>query len=210
MLNIVGSEYDFCRVLYVVLQECEHRRRSFDQDELQEGLTTVAREKLAQIRRAYDEIGGSASYWGMLECEVIETALPQYIDQAASMNALEQTGFKVFRGGDLAARFIFALGGLLIGSVIIALPFIPIFENLFAFALTVGGFIYPDLVRYTWERRYARFLNRLVTEADLYQRSVRANYLTTKDIDEQFEAPGQTEQRAEPQRQLPPRNTLTS
>lgn len=210
MLNIVGSEYDFCRVLFVVLQECEHRRRSFDANELQEGLTAVAREKLAQIKRAYDEIGGSVSYWRMLEREVIGTALPQYIDQAASMNALEQTGFKVFRGGDLAARFIYALGGLLIGSVIIALPFIPIFESLFAFALTAAGFVYPDLVRYMWERRHARFLNRLVTEADLYQQSARANYLTTKDIDELFEAPTETEERVEPQRQLPPRSSLTS
>ena len=38
MLNIAGPEYDFGSVVFVVLEECEHRRRGFDDDELDEQL----------------------------------------------------------------------------------------------------------------------------------------------------------------------------
>ena len=186
MLNIAGPEYDFAQVLYAVLQECEHRRRGLDDDTLDGGLRSVAEEKLAQIKAAYDEFGGSASYWSSLEKEVLETALPQYAPAAAEMNRLERTGFGVFRKGDPAARFTYALAGLLIGSIIIALPFVPIFEDLFAFALTGAGFFYPDIVRYTFERRHTRVLNRLITEADRYQSAARLHYMTTQQIRESF------------------------
>ena len=190
MLNIAGPEYDFGYVLFAVLQECEHRRRSISNDSLDRELTTIARQKLERIKRAYDEFGGSVGYWDSLQKEVLETAIPQYVPAAAEMNELERTGFHVFRKGDVAARLVFALGGLLIGSIIIALPFIPIVEDLFAFALTGVGFFYPDIVRFTYERRHARLLNRLVTDADRYQSAARLHYMTTQEIRESF-TPGE-------------------
>jgi hypothetical protein len=189
-LNIAGPEYDFGSVVFVVLEECEHRRRGFDEAELEPELLSVARTKLAKIKAAYDEFGGAPAYWKSLETEVLETAMPQYIDAAAEMNRLERTGFDVFRGGDVAARFLFALAGLVIGSVIVALPFIPIFEAMFAFALAFVGFIYPDLKRYTHERRHARMLNRLVNDATRYQENSRLHYMTTAEIRESFQLPG--------------------
>ncbi len=195
MLNIAGPEYDFAQVLYAVLQECEHRRRGLDDDSIDRDLEVIAREKLAQVKAAYDEFGGSAAYWSALEKEVLETALPQYALAAAEMNVMERTGFGVFRRGDPAARFTFALAGLVIGSIIIALPFIPIFEDLFAFALTAGGFLYPDIVRYTFARRHAKLLNRLITDADRYQSAARLHYMTTQQIRESFTP-------AEPRREI--------
>jgi hypothetical protein len=192
MLNIAGPEYDFAQVVFVVLQECEHRRRSFASDALGRELESIARHKLQEIKRAYDEFGGSAGYWETLQKEVLDTALPQYVIAAAEMNEMERTGFGVFRRGDVAARLIFALGGLLIGSIIIALPFIPIVEDLFAFALTGIGFFYPDIVRFTWERRHARLLNRLITDADRYQSNARLHYMTTQQIRESF-TPGESQ-----------------
>lgn len=190
MLNIAGPEYDFGHVLYAVLQECEHRRRGLsDPKAVADDLHAIAREKLAQIKAAYDEFGGAPAYWKELEREVLETAMPQYAPAAAEMNALERSGFRVFRKGDIAARLWFALLGLIIGSIIIALPFIPIFERLFAFALTAGGFFYPDIVRYTNERRYARFLNRLVTDAARYQSTARLHYMTSSQIKDAFALP---------------------
>lgn len=186
MLNIAGPEYDFGSVVFVVLEECEHRRRGFDDDELDEQLLDVARAKLAKIRAAYDEFGGSPVYWQALETEVMETAITQYIDAAKQMNRLERTGFDVYRAGDLSARFLFALLGLIVGSALVALPFVPIFEAMFAFALTFIGFIYPDLKRYQYERRHFRLLNRLVAEAAAYQRNSKLHYMTTTDIRESF------------------------
>lgn len=208
MLNIAGPDYDFARVLFVVLQDWEHRRRSFDDAELEQGLQAAALDKLAHIKAAYEEVGGSPAYWHALEREVIETALPQYVDEAGQMNALERSGFNVFRKGDVAARFMFALAGLLIGSIIIALPFIPIFEDLFAFGLTATGFLYPDIVRYTYERRHFRVLNRLVTEAAACQQSERLAYMTSKELDEAIEPEALPRAKAEEQRQLPPKGTI--
>ena len=104
MLNIAGPEYDFGSVVFVVLEECEHRRRGFDDDDAEEQLLRVARAKLAKIKQAYDEFGGSPAYWKVLETEVLETAMPQYIQAAREMTALERANFGVWRGGDPAAR----------------------------------------------------------------------------------------------------------
>ena len=59
MLNIAGPEYDFGNVVFAVLQECEHRRRGFDDAELDAQLIATARAKLRKIKAAYDEFGGS-------------------------------------------------------------------------------------------------------------------------------------------------------
>ena len=189
MLNIAGPEYDFAQVLFAVLQECEHRRRGVEPEALDRDLRQIARVKLTTIKAAYDEFGGSAQYWRDLEKEVIDTALPQYIPAAADMNEMERNGFVVFRRGDPAARLVLALGGLLIGSVIVAMPFIPIVEDLFAFALTGVGFFYPDIVRFTHERRHVHLLNRLVADAGRYQTNAKLHYMTTQQIRESFAPP---------------------
>jgi hypothetical protein len=180
VINIAGPEYDFGTVVFALLQECEHRRRSFD--DVAAGTRACVREKLAEIQRTYAEFGGSASYWQSLEKEIMTTMVPQYVDAAAEMNALEESGFGVWRRGDLPARLLFALLGLLIGSILIAIPWIPIFETMFAFALTAGGFVYPDVRRFLAEQSYARRLNALVAESAAYQQSANLRYMTTDDV----------------------------
>lgn len=192
MLNIAGPQFDFANVVYAVLEECEHRRRSFEPDQVEFGLKSVAREKLKEVKGAYDEYGGGAGYWQELQKEVLETALPQYIQAAKEMNAHERTGFGIWRGGDVGARLTFALIGLIIGSIILALPFIPIFETMFAFALTAGGFVYPDIKRFQYEKRHAATLNRLVEASAQYQADSRLHFMTTKQITEAF-VPGDGE-----------------
>jgi hypothetical protein len=186
VLNIAGPEYDFGSVVFAVLQECEHRRRGFDRDETEFQLKTIARKKLNEVKAAYNEFGGSPTYWEKLEGEVLNTALPQYIAEAEKMNELERNGFGVWRNGDTAARFVFALIGLILGSIIIAIPFIPIFEAMFAFALTGAGFLYPDIQRYVHERRHARFLNQLINESVAYQTNARLHYMTHQQIQDSF------------------------
>jgi len=187
MLNIAGPEYDYAQVVYAVLQECEHHRRSFEEATFDAEVRTCANGKLAEVKAAYDEFGGSASYWETLEKEVDEVVLPQYVAAAHEMNELESNHFNIWRDGDLGARFAFALAGLIIGSIIIALPFIPIFEEMFAFALTAVGFLYPDLKRFMTERRYMKVLNRLVTDSAKYQENSRLHYMTSDDIQKAFE-----------------------
>jgi hypothetical protein len=186
MLNIAGPEYDFGHVVFAVIQECEHRRRGLDDRNTDEQLMSVARAKLAQIKAAYDEFGGASSYWRELETEVLKTAMPQYMLVAKEMNTLERSGWNVYRRGDLAARGLFGLGGLIVGGFVKALPFIPTIENIFVFALAAAGLIYPDLVRYMHERRHSRTLNRIVTEAAAYQKNAKLHYMTTRQIRDSF------------------------
>ena len=203
MLNIAGPEYDFGSVVFVVLEECEHRRRGFDADVLEERLLATARAKLAKIKEAYDEFGGSASYWKALEAEVFETVMPQYVHSSAKMNRLEETGFDVWRGGDLSARVVFMLVGLVIGILMLSVPFIPkMFEAVFAFAMAGAGFFYPDLKRYNYERRHFKLLNRLVKDSAAYQKNTRLHYMTTTDIRKSFEI-------GEPAADAPPREGET-
>jgi hypothetical protein len=192
MLNIAGPEYDFGSVVFVVLEECEHRRRGLDDDEAEDALMRIARGKLAKIKQAYDEFGGAPAYWKVLETEVLETAMPQYIAAAREMTALERSNFGIWRGGDPVARFTFALAGLFLGFILIALPFIKIVEAMFAFALAFLGFIYPEIKRYTHERRHFRLLNRLVVEATRYQQNAKLHYMTSSEIRESFSIEGGT------------------
>ena len=144
-------------------------------------------EKLAEIKAAYDEFGGSAAYWEALEKEVDEVVAAAIRRRGARDERAGANHFDIWRGGDLGARFVFALIGLIIGSIIIALPFIPIFEDMFAFALTAVGFLYPDLKRFMIERRYMKVLNRLVTDSARYQENGRLHYMTSQDIQKAFE-----------------------
>lgn len=182
MLNIAGPEYDYASVVFVILQECEHRRRSWDDEEVEAQTMATAREKLASVKAAYDEFGGSISYWQRLQKEVLDVVMPQYVEAARTANEREKSGYGIWRGGDPGARAAFALVGLLIGSVIISMPWIPIAEDMFAFALTAGGALFPDMVRYTHQRRHAHVLNRLISESASYQENARLHYMTLDDI----------------------------
>jgi hypothetical protein len=193
-LNIAGPAYDFGSVVFAVLEECEHRRRGFERDELEFQMETVARKKLAQIKAAYDEFGGSPAYWKSLQTEVMETALPQYVATARQMNELERNSFGVWRSGDPAARITFGLGGLIVGGFVKALPFVPTIENMFVFALAAAGFLYPELKRYTHERRHARTLNHIVAEAVAYQANAKLHYMTSNDIRQSFAIGDATEE----------------
>lgn len=194
MLNIAGPDYDYGSVVFVVLQECEHRRRGWEADEFKVRANATAKEKLAQVKAAYDEFGGSASYWEALEKEVVSVVVPQYVEHARDFNESEKSGFGVWRGGDPAARALFALIGLVIGSIIIALPWIRIFEDLFAFALTGAGALYPDIVRYTHERRHSQVLNRLIADSSAYQENAKLHYMTAVDIQKSL-TPGDMEEK---------------
>jgi hypothetical protein len=171
MLNLAGREYDFGPVLFAVLQECEHRRRSLPPDDAEAAskLAEIARQKLAEIEPCYREAGGVPAYWRELASEVLDTALPQYARAAAAQSRLEQASYGLWRQGDPVSRLVLGLGGLTAGGLIVKAPFIPIFEDAFAFALAAAAFLYPEIKRLVYDWRYSRLLNRLVVQAESYQ-----------------------------------------
>ena len=91
MLNLAGPEFDFGqrplrRAAGMRAPAARARTRISTT-----GLESCAREKLAQIKGAYDEFSGSTAYWQALEKEVMETALPQYVEPARIITALERS-----------------------------------------------------------------------------------------------------------------------
>ena len=189
ILNSAGHSFDFGNVNFAVIHECEHRRRGLLPDQLETSLLEVARLKLAQVHDSYIEAGGTASYWTALEREVFETTMPQYIAAAREKNRLEKNNYDLWRGGDLVSRAALALAALTIGGIIVALPFIPIFEDAFAFFLALTAWFYPELKRLMFEHRHARLLNGLIIEAEKYQHDHRIHYVSQAALDEAFRTP---------------------
>jgi hypothetical protein len=182
MLNLTGPEFDVANVVHAVLADCEHRRRAVTAD-LRQALEESARRKLAIARAAFDEARGDPAYWSTVEHEVMLTALPQYVRIADRQNRLERTHYDVWRNGDLGARAIFALVGLTVGGIIVAVPFIPIFIDAFAFFLAVCGWFYPDLKKLLHDFSYTRRLNAILAEAVRYQQRSSMEYVTASSLD---------------------------
>ncbi|HXO42975.1 MAG TPA: hypothetical protein VN999_16110 [Thermoanaerobaculia bacterium] len=189
MLNLAGREYDFGPVLFAVLQDCEHRRRSLppDDGEAAAQLSAIAREKLAEIAPCYVEAGGTPAYWRELESEVLETALPQYFRAAAAQTRLELDSYGLWRQGDPLSRLALGLGGLTVGGLIVKAPFIPIFDDAFAFVLAAASFFYPEIKRLVFDWRHSRLLNRLIVQAERYQHR-QLPYVSEADLDAELRA----------------------
>ena len=190
MLNLAGSSYDFGNVLFAVLQDCEHKRRALLPNEAEARLREIARAKLAEIHERYVELAGAEGYWQELEREVIETTLPQYIPAAVEQPRMEQANYDLWRHGDPAARFLFGLLGLILGGLIIKAPFIPIFEDTFAFLLAAAGFLYPEIKRTYFDFRHSRTLNRLIVQGEKYQKNQRLHYMSEARMQEELNAVG--------------------
>jgi len=186
MFNYAGAEFDFGNVVYAVLTECEHRRRALDPENAAEHLRKTAVARLDRIAAAYT---GADVYWQELRREVEETALPRYLRGAVEQLRAEHSGYSIWRRGDLLARLSFALMGLMIGGIIIALPFIPIFEEAFAFFLAVGGFVYPDIRRLLTDWRYARELNAIIADAQKFQARLASGYVTPEVLEDVLRLP---------------------
>ena len=181
MLNLTGPQFDLGNVVHAVLAYCEHRRPAIA-DDLPHVMEETARRKLGEIHKAFEEADGDPAYWQTIEHEVIATALPQYVSLADRQTRLERASYDVWRGGDLAARVAFAFTGLVIGGICVAVPFIPIYVDAFAFFLAICGWFYPDLKKVTSDFGYTRRLNAIVVEAARYQRRNATAYLTSSSL----------------------------
>lgn len=190
MLNVAGSSFDFSNVLFAVIQECEHVRRGLLPNEAQGRLMAAARRKLGEVRESYVECGGTPGYWEALEREVLETSLPAYIPEAIEQTRLEKSGYDVWRRGDASARLVFALAGLIVGALLIVLPPRLVVENAFAFVLALGGFLYPEVKQLVADFRHSRFLNRMVAEAEAYQKNARIHYVSEARLEKELSSLG--------------------
>lgn len=204
MLNVAGPSFDFGNVLFAVLQECEHVRRGLSPDDAGERLMEAARRKLAEVRESYVEHGGTPGYWEELEREVLETSLPAYIPEAIEQTRLEKSGYGVWRRGDAVARVVFTLAGLALAWLIIKSPFIWIAEDILAGLLAVGGLLFPEIMQLVTDFRHSRFLNRMIVDAEKYQKNARIHYVSEARLEKELDAMGEVHRVPEPEEEKPP------
>lgn len=192
ILNLAGPDFDLGNVLFAVLQELEHRRRAFEPDQARDKLAAAARDKLAEIHESYREAGGTASYWEVVEREVLDTSLPQYLAGALEQNRLERESYGTWRGGDPLSRILFGLGGLTLGTVLYEVPLTsPVVDLPALVVLTASGILYPEVKRLYHDWRHSRLLNRLVIAAEAYQKDPRIHYVSTARLEEELRTAGE-------------------
>lgn len=182
MMNLAGPTFDYGNVLFAVIQECEHRRGSLSEETADSDLKEIARRKMVSMQRAYEECAGTPAYWKELEHEVLETAIPKYVPAAIEQTRLERGHYDLWREGDLGSRVLWGLLGLIVGGLIVWVPFIPIFWKPFAFICAAGGFLYPELKKTAFDFRHSRLLNHLIKRAEKFQKS-RVEFVTTEEVD---------------------------
>ncbi len=159
----------------VAIDLLEHLERSREAIVRDEGATTRALETaLAPIRAAYLESELPRAYFDALEGEVRQSLPAAWRAVALPFTALEARSFGRWRGGDLGARLAYVLGGLVLGGLVVWLPFIPIWEKWVPFALAASGWWLPDAQAAWHRRRYGRELGRIARRFEAVQAALEA------------------------------------
>jgi hypothetical protein len=120
--------------------------------------------ELASIRARYVEEALPLPYFEALARDLGPAIGARWRKVAAAYTDLEQRGFGIWRGGDLVARLAYVFAGLALGGLCVELPFIPIWEKWFPFALSIAGYFLPDAQLRWQRRRYARQLGDVVRD----------------------------------------------
>jgi hypothetical protein len=156
----MNDEFSAGRIATEVLAALERRREAIVDDD---GAVRAELERaLAPLRDAYRTSALPPSYFAALEEEVVRILPERWRAAATAYTALERRGFGSWRGGDVYARVVYVFAGLAVGGLCVALPFIPIWEKWFPFAVAACGWWLPDLQAAWQRRRYSRALGRLV------------------------------------------------
>jgi hypothetical protein len=152
----------------VLIAAAERRRPGLGpwSPEVEEQLRRAFASELDDVRRSFLESFDDPAWFARVEATLSEIALPRYLAEAKRQTNLEQRGYGVWRGGDLASRVILGLGGLLLGVFLVKAPFIPIPTtwDLLILAMGLGAPFLPDLQIGLLKRRHRRALRAIVDD----------------------------------------------
>jgi hypothetical protein len=168
----VTDEFAARRVTREVLAHLERRRAEIAADEA--AVRGELERALAPLRQAYEESALPPAYFAALEQELAGILPARWQAAAVAFTAAEQRAFGSWRGGDVYARVTYVFVGLLVGGLCVRLPFIPIWEKWFPFALAAGSWWLPDAQAAWHRRRYARRLGEIVSDVGSRQRALEA------------------------------------
>ena len=171
------GEFAIGKIAIDVLAQLERHREAAVRDPA--ATARAVETALAPVRAAYLDSQLPPVYFEALERE-LQTALPAaWRAIAVPFTALEARRFGIWRGGDLGARLAYVLAGLVLGGLIVWLPFIPIWEKWVPFALAGAGWWLPDASVAWHRRRYARDLGRIARRLAGSQQALEARVTMT-------------------------------
>jgi cytochrome P450 len=120
---------------------------------------------LQQMEQQCRELGvDDPPHWQRARAVVQDALLPRYARLAETENAAAARDYGMWRGGDLVARASFALAGLVLGAIAVAVPWIPVQEKWLPWALFVLGPFLPDAYSWWYRRQHRKRLEGLVAD----------------------------------------------
>jgi len=164
---MVPEKYSLAAIAQHLLAVFEVRRPGVSRwdAETDERLRREADSALQQMEKQCRELGiDDPPRWQRARAVVHDALLPRYERLAEAENAAAARDYGMWRGGDLVARAAFALTGLVLGAIAVAVPWIPIYEKWFPWALFVLGPFVPDAYAWWYRRRYRKRLEALVLD----------------------------------------------
>jgi cytochrome P450 len=164
---MVPEKYSLAAIAQHLLAVFEVRRPGVSRwdAETDERLRREADSALQQMEKQCRELGiDDPPHWQRARAVVHDALLPRYERLAEAENAAAARDYGMWRGGDLVARAAFALTGLVLGAIAVAVPWIPIYEKWFPWALFVLGPFVPDAYAWWYRRRYRKRLEALVLD----------------------------------------------
>ena len=135
-------------------------------EQVRSALREVFVRELADIKPRFMEIFHDEDYWTKLDAAMLQECFPRYCAVAQKQSNLEAAGYHVWRNGDLLSRGAYALGGLLVGSALVYIPYIPIPETwTFVILLTMFGAPFvPEAQIGLYKRQHRKGLDAIVAD----------------------------------------------
>lgn len=164
---MVPEKYRLAAVGRFLIDAFERRRPGLSAwgPEVETALLAEAEVELLQMEKQCLELGvDDPPYWQKLRGAITAILLPRYAQLARAELALARREYDLWRGGDLLARLAYAGSGLVIGGLMVAIPWIPVYEKWVPWALFVLGPFIPDAQLWWYRRRHQKRLDAVVAD----------------------------------------------
>jgi hypothetical protein len=179
-----------------LLQTFEDRRPGLSDSTIQEGEDAVVRffalifeqelGRLAEtikLQEPHLTAEARAAFQSEIEQLIRSVVIPAYARGALRFTPKERNDFYLseerLHGAERAG---WAIGGMILGYLVIWAPFIPIWSQEAVLPFVVAGLLFPNLRRYFQLRRYESELNRLVAHTDREMSRIDVHYLTSGEV----------------------------
>lgn len=195
-VNVYPKQYQLSELTAHVVALLERRRAAVEawNEATEASLLDDAVGAMAEAGRQFLEIAADEAYWRRTTEQLLTVAVPRYLKLAKAEHELERRKYGVWRGGDLLSRSVYALGGLVVGALILRTA-VPDWLEPIPLAFFIGGPLLPDLQVWFARRRYRRALRTLIE--DMRDEAADTSTYLPLGIDEQV---GGGETRREPER----------